>query len=302
MTTKKSSQKVRIGCIGQGWVGKNIADNFESRGFFVSRYSKEAPHNTEKAAQAIADCDIVFIAVPTPTKADGFDDSIVRSVIKLVGKGKIAVIKSTVLPGTTDSIQKASPEKFIFHVPEFLTEANAAFDVANPSRNIIGIPKVSPQRKLVYEKKAKEIAGVIPFAPSLFICSATEAELVKYVSNCFLATKVIFANTIFDITQKLEVDYSLVAAAVGEDHRIGKSHLAIQPEKGRGAGGHCFIKDLAALREYAENILGKEDRGTLFLKGAEEKNIELLATTGKDKDLLLGVYGPQKIAQYKRNK
>src|SRR3989344_1010302 len=131
----------KVGFIGQGWGGKSYADDFENRGFDVVRYSMEKPYAANK--NKIKDCDIVFVAVPTPTTSAGFDDSIVRSVIKLVGKNKIAVIKSTVLPGTTDSVQKENPEILVMHSPEFLDEVSAAHDAAHPKRNIIGIPKES---------------------------------------------------------------------------------------------------------------------------------------------------------------
>ncbi|MCK5027249.1 MAG: hypothetical protein KAS07_02425, partial [Candidatus Pacebacteria bacterium] len=115
----KKTKIPKIGFIGQGWIGKNYADDFKNRGYSVVRYAKEKPYDINK--DKIAKCDIVFIAVPTPTTPEGFDDSTLRKVIKLVGKGKTAVIKSTVLPGTTESIQKENPNIFIFHSPEFLT-------------------------------------------------------------------------------------------------------------------------------------------------------------------------------------
>ena len=90
----------KIGFIGQGWIGKNLADHFDRRGFEITRYAKEPEFESNK--DAIAECDVVFIAVPTPSTPTGFDDRILRSVLPLVGKGKTAVIKSTILPGTTD--------------------------------------------------------------------------------------------------------------------------------------------------------------------------------------------------------
>ena len=94
----------KIGFIGQGWIGKNYADYFEESGFPTTRYALEEPYVGNK--DKIAECDIVFMAVPTPSTMEGFDDSIVRSAVKLVGKGKVAVIKSTILTGTTRSVQK----------------------------------------------------------------------------------------------------------------------------------------------------------------------------------------------------
>src|ERR1700733_12742025 len=111
MTEKKPT----IGFIGQGWIGKHYADDFENRGFSVVRYAKEEPYAANK--EKIKECDIVFIAVPTPTTPDGFDDSIVRNVISLVKDGTTVVIKSTILPGTTESIQKEHPKKTILHCP-----------------------------------------------------------------------------------------------------------------------------------------------------------------------------------------
>jgi UDP-glucose 6-dehydrogenase len=123
-----------IGFIGQGWIGKHYADDFESRGYTVVRYSTEPQHVINAAA--IGQCDIVFIAVPTPTvTVDGTqrcDISIVREVLHLVGEGKIAVIKSTIPPGTTCGLQSEFPTLWVFHSPEFLTEANAAYDASHP--------------------------------------------------------------------------------------------------------------------------------------------------------------------------
>ena len=100
----------KIGFIGQGWIGKSYADDFERRGFEVIRYALEEPYI--KNGQGIGECDIVFIAVPTPTTPRGFDDGILQQVIGMVGSGKIAVIKSTVLPGTTAKLQAANPGIF----------------------------------------------------------------------------------------------------------------------------------------------------------------------------------------------
>ena len=85
----------KIGFIGQGFIGKNYADDFEARGYPVVRYSLEEPHINNK--EKIAECDIVFIAVNANTTPSGFDDSNIRSGLGIVGEGKIAVIKSTLL-------------------------------------------------------------------------------------------------------------------------------------------------------------------------------------------------------------
>lgn len=287
MNTKESARPL-IGFIGQGWIGKNYADDFENRGYETVRFAKEEPY--EKNGDRIADCDIVLIAVPTPTTPDGFDDSIVRAVVKYVGKGKIAVIKSTIQPGVTESIQKENPNIFVMHSPEFLREVTAAEDAANPKRNIVGIAHDSGEAR----EKAKQVLAVLPKAPFEKICLSKEAELVKYVGNVFLHQKLVFFNMVYDLTQKLNLDYDTVAEAVAADPRIQGSHMKVFYQGGRGSGGHCFIKDFAAfVRMYKEQVGDKA--GTMALEGIEKKNIKLLLESEKDLDLLKGVYGDDVI-------
>jgi len=278
----------KIGFIGQGWIGKNYADNFENRGYEVIRYALEEPYAANSGK--IKDCDIVFIAVPTPTTANGFDASILKAVIKLVGLGKIAVIKSTILPGTTEEIQKENPEIFVMHSPEFLTETTAAYDAANPNRNIVGIPVDNWD----YRQRAEAVLSVMPLAHHQIICSAKEAELIKYGGNCWFYFKVIFINMLYDLSQKLDCKWERVRDAMAFDPRIGRTHLDPIHKSGRGAGGHCFIKDFAAFAELYQKVIGDEN-GLKVLRALEDKNINLLISSNKDLDLLAGVYGWEAI-------
>ena len=287
-----NKQSKIIGFIGQGWIGKHYADNFEERGYTVIRYSLEEPYI--KNRDKISECDIVFIAVPTPTNPEGFNDSIVREAIKLVGEGKIAVIKSTILPGTTESIQKENPRIYVLHSPEFLREASAAYDTANPTRNIVGIPIDNEE----YQKKAKLVMSILPKAPHNIICKACEAELIKYGSNCMLYLKVIYANILYDCARKLKCDWKKVKAGIATDPRIGESHLEPIHQSGRGAGGHCFIKDFAAFVQMYKKITSDE-LGSKVLGALENKNIDLLINSNKDLDLLTGVYGEEVIKKFK---
>ncbi len=273
-----------IGFIGQGWIGKNYANDFETRGYNIVRYAKEEPYASNK--EKIGDCDIVFIAVPTPTTPQGFDNSILKQVIKLVGKKKIAVIKSTITPGTTELMQKDNPGIYVVHSPEFLTEASAAHDAANPNRNIIGIPLDNDE----YRQKAKEVMEVLPFASYQLICHAKEAELTKYGGNCWFYFKVIFINLLYDLANKLGVDYQVVKEAMAADPRIGPTHIDPIHKTGRGAGGHCFIKDFAVFSQIYNELVGDEP-GAKVLASLKEKNIDLLVKSHKDLDLLKGVYG-----------
>src|SRR3989344_2467125 len=165
------SKKPLIGFVGQGWIGRAYADNFEERGYSVVRYSLEKEYVGNK--NKIKDCDIVFIAVWTPTTPNGFDDSVIRSVLKLVGKGKIAVIKSTILPGTTEKIQEDFPEIVLLYGPEFLSVASHVHDAAHPFANLVGMSINDAKHLLAAERVTK----VLPKAPFSQICSSTEAFL-----------------------------------------------------------------------------------------------------------------------------
>lgn len=284
-------KNLHIGFIGQGWIGKNYADDFERRGYQITRYALEEPYVGNK--EKIATCDIVFIAVPTPTTVKGFDVSIVRAVLPLVGKGKIAVLKSTLLPGTTDALQKEFPDIVVVNSPEFLREANAAYDASHPARNIIGIPEESEK----YQETARLVLSVLPEASYTRVVRAREAELVKYAGNAFLTLKVVYANMLYDFAEALDVDYEVVKEALSADARIGPSHLSPvavsghSDKPGRGAGGHCFIKDIEAFRTLYATV--NDIKGDAFLLALIEKNNALLRESGKDTDILEGVYGKQ---------
>ncbi len=283
-------EKLLIGFIGQGFIGKNYADDFEKRGYEVVRYAKEEPYFDNK--DRIKDCDFVFIAVPTPTTPHGFNFDILKSVLSLIGAGKTAIIKSTILPGTCEALQKMFPEISVFHSPEFLTEKNAAYDAANPTRNIIGILEDNKENRA----KAEEVLAILPSSPLNLICLAKEAELIKYASNGFLFLKIVYANILYDLAMKEGSEWEIIKNGMAADPRRGKSHLdpvqasSSDKKPGRGAGGHCFVKDFSALIEYV-NKLQPDSLSHNFLKSAQDKNLELLTSSAKDPEVLKEVFG-----------
>lgn len=294
-------QMPHVGFVGQGFIGKAYADEFEARGIRVTRYALEEPYRGNK--EKIKECDMVFIAVPTPTTENGFDASIVREAVGLVGAGKTAVIKSTMIPGSTDELQKAYPDRFVVHSPEFLREATAAYDAAHPDRNIIGIPVDTAE----YHARAKQVLRILPPASFELICSAKEAELTKYAANNWLFLKVVYTNLIYNLAEKMGANYSAIRDGLAADPRIGRSHLDPVHQSGhggkpgRGAGGHCFIKDFEAMRELYEETVDDAE-GKRFLGAAAAKNIQLLSQSGKDIDLLTGVYGDIEKAMHQLGK
>jgi len=283
-----------IGFIGRGWIGRHYADEFESRMYDVVRYSLEEPYVHNK--HLITDCEVVFIAVPTPTTENGFDDSIVRDALSLVGKGKTAVIKSTLLPGTTEKLQEAFPDVFVLHSPEFLVEATAAEDAAKPKRNLVGIPKDTPE----FRQKAVSVLRILPEAPYQKVMRARDAEMVKYAGNCFLYTKVMFMNMLYDMAMHTGCEWKSLHEALIHDPRIGESHTQPVHSSGRGAGGHCLIKDFEAFRRmYKDSV--PDLYGADLMYAMVKLNQRLLTETNKDIDLLKGVYGEElSVEKYRR--
>lgn len=281
----------KLGFIGQGWIGRHYADAFEARGFSVVRYAKEPHHEHTKAE--ISTCDIVFIAVPTPTTTKGYSAKIILEVLPLVGKGKIAVLKSTILPGMTKKIQDTFPNRIIMHSPEFLSEATAKYDASHPFANIVGITKNTTTHK----KAAQLVHSVLPPAPFTTTVSSTEAEIIKYAHNCSGFTQIIFFNAVYDIANSLGATWDAIQPALLADPFIPNRYSSPIHKTGRGAGGHCFIKDFAALREIYARVV-KDKKGVGVLRAMEDKNIDLLLKSKKDLDLLTGVYG-KKVSRNK---
>src|SRR3989344_6887130 len=287
----ESWTSMTIGFIGQGYVGKSHADDMERRGYKVVRYALEEPYCRNK--KNIKECDVVFVAVPTPTTRRVFDCSAVKNALFLVGKGKTAVIKSTVLPGTTRALQKKFPSLYVMHSPEFLVLKQAVKDAAHPLRNIIGIPKEAA----AFRMRARKALALLPHAPFNLVCSSEEAELIKYAGNFFLYLKVLYANLVYELAEATGADYEVVRAALAADPRIGPSHLRIfhdsghsGAKKGRGAGGACFIKDAQALREFYATQT-RDKAGAALIDAAVKKNIGVRVDSKKVLVLIAGIYG-----------
>ena len=182
--------------------------------------------------------------------------------LDVVNKCKTIVVKSTVPPGTTEMWNEKFKNIQIVFNPEFLTEANAIEDFKNQNRIIIGGPRPATTKvKRVFDK-------AFPKVP-IIKTGSTIAEMVKYFLNCFLATKVSFANEMYEISNALDIDYDKVIEYAIYDERLGKSHLNVPgPDGDFGYGGHCFPKDVNALKSLAWS-LGCSPR---MLEATDSKN------------------------------
>jgi UDPglucose 6-dehydrogenase len=270
-----------IGIVGQGFVGTAVREGMKNY-FNIAAYDKfkREASTCSSLKEVCRTANVVFVCLPTPMKTNGSCDlSILENVIYNINEFEfknIVVIKSTVVPGTTQRLNRECQNIDIVFSPEFLTEANYIDDFKNQNRIIIGGPR--PATTIVKNMFRK----VFQKTPIVKTGSKT-AESVKYFINCFLATKVSFANEFKQICDISGVDYDKVVEYSLYDERIGPTHLSTPgPDGHKGFGGSCFPKDLNALMYYA-NISGVS---TSVLKGVWDKNLEVRPQ--KDWELLKG--------------
>ena len=244
-----------VGIVGKGFVGGAMHENFkEVFNVFVWDTDINKRLNVTSFEDFVEKSDIIFVCVPTPMKEDGSCDvSIVNSVIDDISKidrQKYVVIKSTVTPGTTEKLATDFGMTIGFN-PEFLTEANAYNDFRRQHLIIIGVDNpgigaVMAQLYYEFNQKVDNYCHVIER-------TTKEAEMFKYLANCFLATKVIFANEFKRLCDTVNVDYAKIADVAVLDKRLGHTHWRVPGPDGKyGYGGSCFPKDTNALMHFAE--------------------------------------------------
>ena len=260
---------MRIGIIGQGYVGTAIKVGFEPY-YTVETYDKyDGMKSTVQLTDMVETCKVIFVCVPTPMNTDGtchtdIVESVVKDIDDRVDLANIpkptVVIKSTVPPGTTDRLHRKYKGVDVIFNPEFLTEMNFIEDFKNQSRIILGgVRRGTSLLRQVYSK-------VFPHA-TIVKTNAKYAETVKYFINCFLGTKVSFANEMKMLCDEIDIDYDKVVEYATYDERLGKSHWAVPgPDGELGFGGHCLPKDISAIvngygdMELLQAVLKVNDR------------------------------------------
>lgn len=228
---------------------------------------------------------VYFVCVPTPMFEDGSADlSIVEAVLDELSKvtsdrPRIAVVKSTVPPGSTEAWNRkyeCTALRVVFN-PEFLREASALDDMRDQNRIVLGGPRPHINKvKQVFE-------AAFPNVPIVKTSSST-AEMVKYMTNVHLAVKVALANEFYQVCEALDkaganIDYDKVVEYATMDERLGRSHWKVPGpmpaddtgEPALGFGGSCFVKDINALMAVARS-LGVEPK---VMSGAWQKNVEV---------------------------
>jgi len=202
---------------------------------------------TSNISEAINKSDIIFICVGTPSKKNSLSVDlsyvfkVANEIAKFSKKKKIVVTKSTVPVGTGDEIEKILKNKKKFIVvsnPEFLREGEAIRDFRYPDRIIVG-----SNEKNSFNKMKSLYLPLINKGANFFTTNRRGAELIKYASNAFLATKITFINEIANLCEKTGINIEDIALGMGSDERIGSRFLRTGP----AYGGSCFPKDTKGL-------------------------------------------------------
>ncbi len=239
---------------------------------------------TTSYKDALKDCEFAFIAVGTPSGVNGEADlqyvaAAARSIAENMTAPLIIINKSTVPIGTgdwvADIVKDAQPKPIPFSVvscPEFLREGSAIGDFMGPHRTVIGS---------LDREAANKVAQLhLPLRAPIVITDLRTAEMIKYASNAFLATKISFMNEVADICEAFGADVKEVAAGMGYDARIGKYFL----DAGLGWGGSCFPKDVQALAYMAK----ERSLETPILDSAMRVNYDRRKSAVKRTEELLG--------------
>ncbi len=248
----RTSEKKVVAVIGYGYVGKAVhnffKDHFEVLIFDIAQPGISA---TEKEINKRAD--LAVISVPTPMGADGSADlSAIESTLKWL-KTDLVLIKSTVPPGTTAALSKKFKKNIAFS-PEYIGEGQYIVPFWK------GYPDPLDMKKhefVIVGGSEKIRSRILPFfktvlgaEPRYLQTTSTTAELVKYMENSFLATKVTFCNEFYDIAKGFGVDYNELRELLLLDGRVGRSHTIVHEDK-RGFGGKCLPKDVNAIVKAA---------------------------------------------------
>ena len=202
---------------------------------------------------AVIDTELTFVCLPTPSREDGSVDlTAFEAGVESLGEAladkdeHIVVVKSTVPPGTAENVVVPAVGSHVHVVsnPEFLREGTAVHDLRNPDKVVVGSESKEARTKVL-----EAYQGVHDNEPAVVETGNTEAELVKYANNSFLAAKVSLVNELGNICKELDVDAYEVLEAVGLDDRVSSRFL----RSGLGWGGSCFPKDVDALRAVARD-------------------------------------------------
>ena len=287
--------------IGFGFVGKAtyLLNNNDIKIFVYDINPDLCIPNGINLEEVEKNVDLIFISLPTPLNIDGTCyTKLIDDVLNSISHDYI-IIRSTIPVGYCDS-------KKVFFMPEFLTEKNWKNDFINNKNWIYGIYENCPKEKEeIFKNRISELINSAYKNDSIkynqiSFCSNKEAELTKLVRNTFLATKISYFNEIYDLTQKLNINYDRVVELVKSDERIGDTHMSCPGHDGRrGYGGTCFPKDTNSMyyqmighgidshifeaNLYRNEIIDRPERDWLVDKGrtnVRDQKYKIILITG----------------------
>ena len=261
--------KQKIGIIGRGFVGSAVEFGFSPNtgcDAEVRVYDKDPSKSLHSLEETVNESDIIFLSVPTPSNKDGsMNLDIVRQVLQDISD------VNKVIPGTTRKLDSEFKNVNLIFNPEFLTERSAKFDFINQPRFILGCGD-----EVMDRYRSEQVADLFRdrFGESIPVIETNyeTAELIKYMNNCYFATKVSFLNEMYQISEKSGVDWDIALDGFARDGRIGHSHMNVPGPDGKfGFGGSCFPKDIQAMINYGESL----DLNMNTLKGVWNTNLEV---------------------------
>ena len=265
---------MKIGIVGKGFVGSAVQFGFSPNtgcDAVVRTYDKDPNKSQNTLDEVVNESDFIFLSVPTPANLDGsvnldIVDEALSSINEIINKDNIILLRSTMIPGSTKNFQKKYPSLNLVFNPEFLTERSAKFDFINQSRYILGGNSEHTSKVAdMYRWRFGESISVIE-------TNTETAELIKYMNNCFFATKVSFMNEMKLVSDACGADWGLAVDGFIRDGRIGHSHLNVPGHDGKlGFGGVCFPKDIMAMINLGKSL--GLDMHTL--SGAWKTNLEV---------------------------
>ena len=264
----------KIGIIGRGFVGSAVEFGFSAQcgcNAIIKSFDIDESRKKDSLDVTVNNSDFIFVSVPTPSNHTGIDLSSLISALESIEQvnrrnDNIILIRSTIIPGTTKKLDEKFKNLNIVFNPEFLTERSAKFDFINQSRFIIGgDPKFTNMVAQLYKWRFGNTALIIQ-------TNFETAELIKYMNNCFFATKVSFLNEMKILSQKIGADWDISVQGFVSDGRIGHSHIQVPGPDGKlGFGGNCFPKDVKAILEFSKKL----GVNLNTIKGAWETNLDV---------------------------
>ena len=264
----------KIGIVGNGYVGGAIAHGFSptsTGNCIVKVYDKLPERSLNTLEETVNDSDFIFVSVPTPMTKEGsislkYIDQVFREINDVNKRtDNIIILKSTVIPGTTEKLQEKLPKLNIVFNPEFLTERSSRLDFINQSRVILGGDKTQTSKVAELYKSRFKYCHVIE-------TDYKTSEIIKYFGNIFFTVKVSFANEMKLICEKIGADWETALEGFVADGRVGDSHLNVPgPDGIRGFGGSCFPKDINAFMAFAKSV----GINTHTIDGAWKTNLEV---------------------------